>query len=68
MKNSIVDSHCHLDFDVFKNDLNSVIKRARLNKERNKIKRALGKESGQRSKKNRAKTRSRQRDIFAIFF
>ena len=31
MKNSIVDSHCHLDFDVYRNDLNEVIKRARLN-------------------------------------
>ena len=31
MKNSIVDSHCHLDFDVYRNDLNAVIKRARLN-------------------------------------
>ena len=31
MKNNIVDSHCHLDFNVYKNDLNAVIKRARLN-------------------------------------
>ena len=31
MKNSIVDSHCHLDFDVYKNDLDAVIRRARLN-------------------------------------
>ena len=31
MKNSIVDSHCHLDFEVYKNDLDAVIRRARLN-------------------------------------
>ena len=29
--NSIVDSHCHLDFNAFKNDLNEVIKRAMRN-------------------------------------
>ena len=27
--NNIVDSHCHLDFNAFKNDLNEVIKRAK---------------------------------------
>ena len=29
--NNIVDSHCHLDFNAFKNDLNEVIKRAKKN-------------------------------------
>ena len=31
MMNNIVDSHCHLDFNAFKNDLNEVIKRAKRN-------------------------------------
>jgi len=31
MKNKIVDSHCHLDFDDYNNDLDSVIHNARLN-------------------------------------
>ena len=31
MKNKIVDSHCHLDFDDFSNDLDEVINNARIN-------------------------------------
>ena len=31
MKNKIVDSHCHLDFDDYNNDLDSVIHNAKLN-------------------------------------
>ena len=31
MKNKIVDSHCHLDFDDFKTDLDNVISNAKLN-------------------------------------
>jgi len=31
MKHKIVDSHCHLDFDDFNDDLDEVIKNARLN-------------------------------------
>ena len=29
--NNIVDSHCHLDFNAFKNDLNEVIKETKKN-------------------------------------
>ena len=29
MKNKIVDSHCHLNFDDFKDDLDNVIKNAK---------------------------------------
>ena len=31
MKNKIVDSHCHLDFDDFSIDLDNVIHNAKLN-------------------------------------
>ena len=31
MKNKIVDSHCHLDFEDFKNDLDKIIDNARKN-------------------------------------
>ena len=31
MKNKIVDSHCHLDFDDYSNDLDKVIHDAKLN-------------------------------------
>ena len=31
MKNKIVDSHCHLDFSDFKDDIQSVLKNARIN-------------------------------------
>ena len=31
MKNKIVDSHCHLDFDDYRNDLDNVIHNAKLN-------------------------------------
>ena len=31
MKNKIVDSHCHLDFDDYSNDLDTVIRNAKLN-------------------------------------
>ncbi len=31
MKNKIVDSHCHLDFDDYRNDLDTVINKAKLN-------------------------------------
>ena len=31
MKNKIVDSHCHLDFNDFKDDIQSVLKNARIN-------------------------------------
>ena len=31
MKNKIVDSHCHLNFEDFKNDLDKIIDNARKN-------------------------------------